>query len=170
MFQIDIYMQVQALFLRLQFKGTKTTVQVGHLSDLATEREIHDFFSFLVTSSNLRSVVIRNNKRPLLSSLKIQRLLKLRYCYWYLFCCLYSHNVALEDKLFIALVTTEAETDDPESKLKPGVDLLGPVDEVFYETLDRFEPRDDGPADSCFVSTASRRIRIICGLFLHVAF
>ncbi|KAJ0937718.1 putative nucleotide-binding alpha-beta plait domain superfamily, RNA-binding domain superfamily [Helianthus annuus] len=34
----------------------KRTVQVGHLSDLATEREIHDFFSFLVPSSNLRSV------------------------------------------------------------------------------------------------------------------
>ncbi|KAJ0451404.1 putative protein kinase-like domain superfamily, GDP dissociation inhibitor [Helianthus annuus] len=85
---------------------------------------------------------------------------------WYLFCCLYSHNVAPEDK-FIALVTTKAETDDPEIKLKPGVDLLGPVDDVFYETLDRFEPRDDGAADSCFVSTASRRIRIICGLYLY---
>ncbi|KAJ0844955.1 putative protein kinase-like domain superfamily, GDP dissociation inhibitor [Helianthus annuus] len=84
----------------------------------------------------------------------------------YLFCCLYSHNVAPEDK-FIALVTTKAETDDPEIKLKPGVDLLGPVDDVFYETLDRFEPRDDGAADSCFVSTASRRIRIICGLYLY---
>ncbi|XP_035840516.1 uncharacterized protein LOC110913405 [Helianthus annuus] len=86
---------------------------------------------------------------------------------WYLFCCLYSHNVAPEDK-FIALVTTKAETDDPEIKLKPGVDLLGPVDDVFYETLDRFEPRDDGAADSCFVSTASRRIRIICGLYLVI--
>ncbi|KAJ0831496.1 putative protein kinase RLK-Pelle-L-LEC family [Helianthus annuus] len=85
----------------------------------------------------------------------------------YLFCCLYSHNVAPEDK-FIALVTTKAETDDPEIKLKPGVDLLGPVDDVFYETLDRFEPRDDGAADSCFVSTASRRIRIICGLYLVI--
>ncbi|KAJ0831492.1 putative protein kinase RLK-Pelle-L-LEC family [Helianthus annuus] len=88
---------------------------------------------------------------------------------WYLFCCLYSHNVAPEDK-FIALVTTKAETDDPEIKLKPGVDLLGPVDDVFYETLDRFEPRDDGAADSCFVSTASRRIRIICGLYLYNEF
>ncbi|MFS8024459.1 putative protein kinase RLK-Pelle-L-LEC family [Helianthus anomalus] len=67
---------------------------------------------------------------------------------------LYSHNVAPEDK-FIALVTTKAETDDPEIKLKPGVDLLGNVDVVFYETLDRFEPRDDSAADSCFVSTAN---------------
>ncbi|KAJ0644990.1 putative GDP dissociation inhibitor, FAD/NAD(P)-binding domain superfamily [Helianthus annuus] len=71
----------------------------------------------------------------------------------YLFCCSYSHNVAPQGK-FIALVTTEAETDDPQSELKPGVDLLGPVDEVFYETLDRFEPTDDGAADNCFVSTS----------------
>ncbi|KAI7727975.1 hypothetical protein M8C21_002820 [Ambrosia artemisiifolia] len=71
----------------------------------------------------------------------------------YLFCCSYSHSVAPQGK-FISFVTTEAETDDPESELKPGVDLLGPVDEIFYETLDRFEPTDDGAADCCFVSTS----------------
>uniref|UniRef100_A0A251S794 Guanosine nucleotide diphosphate dissociation inhibitor n=1 Tax=Helianthus annuus TaxID=4232 RepID=A0A251S794_HELAN len=86
---------------------------------------------------------------------------------WYLFCCLYSHNVAPEDK-FIALVTTKAETDDPEIKLKPGVDLLGPVDDVFYETLDRFEPRDDGAADSCFVSTARIKSSDMSYLFDHL--
>nr|KAJ0218730.1 hypothetical protein LSAT_V11C300125580 [Lactuca sativa] len=34
-----------------------------------------------------------------------------------------------------------------------GVDLLGPVDEIFYETYDRYEPTNDVEADSCFVST-----------------
>ncbi|PWA41646.1 rab GDP dissociation inhibitor alpha [Artemisia annua] len=71
----------------------------------------------------------------------------------YLFCCSYAHNVAPQGK-FIAFVTTEAETDDPESELKPGVDLLGPVDEIFYETYDRYEPTNDAEADSCFISTS----------------
>ncbi|KAL8223873.1 hypothetical protein R6Q57_019348 [Mikania cordata] len=71
----------------------------------------------------------------------------------YLFCCSYSHNVAPQGK-FISFVTTEAETDDPESELKPGVDLLGRVDEIFYETYDRYEPTNDSGADSCFVSTS----------------
>ncbi|PHT59223.1 hypothetical protein CQW23_01586 [Capsicum baccatum] len=32
----------------------------------------------------------------------------------------------------------EAETDDPEKELKPGVDILGAVDEMFYETYEKF--------------------------------
>ncbi|KAG9130596.1 hypothetical protein Leryth_011857 [Lithospermum erythrorhizon] len=71
----------------------------------------------------------------------------------YLFCCSYSHNVAPKGK-YIAFVTTEAETDNPETELKPGVDLLGPVDEIFYETYDRFEPTNAPETDGCFVSTS----------------
>ncbi|GAA0139442.1 G-protein modulator [Lithospermum erythrorhizon] len=71
----------------------------------------------------------------------------------YLFCCSYSHNVAPQGK-YIAFVTTEAETDNPEAELKPGVDLLGPVDEIFYETYDRFEPTNAPETDSCFISTS----------------
>ncbi|KAJ6741062.1 RAB GDP-DISSOCIATION INHIBITOR [Salix purpurea] len=57
----------------------------------------------------------------------------------YLFCCSYAHNVAPKGK-YIAFVSAEAETDNPEVELKPGVDLLGPVDEIFYETYDRYVP------------------------------
>ncbi|KAI7983491.1 Hydroxymethylglutaryl-CoA synthase [Camellia lanceoleosa] len=39
----------------------------------------------------------------------------------YLFCCPYAHN-----------------TDNLEVKLKPGIDLLGPVDEIFFESYDKF--------------------------------
>ncbi|RVW20624.1 Guanosine nucleotide diphosphate dissociation inhibitor 2 [Vitis vinifera] len=52
----------------------------------------------------------------------------------YLFCCSYSHNVAPKGK-FIAFVSTEAETDHPESELKPGIDLLGPS----YDATTHFE-------------------------------
>lgn len=69
----------------------------------------------------------------------------------YLFCCSYSHNVAPKGK-YIAFVSTEAETDDPEKELKPGVDILGVVDEIFYETYDRFVPSHDSATDNCFIS------------------
>ncbi|KAL7254929.1 hypothetical protein ACSBR1_009146 [Camellia fascicularis] len=71
----------------------------------------------------------------------------------YLFCCSYSHNVAPKGK-FIAFVTTEAETDNPELELKPGIDLLGPVEEIFFDTYDRYEPTNQNAVDNCFVSTS----------------
>ncbi|KAI0493400.1 hypothetical protein KFK09_023516 [Dendrobium nobile] len=71
----------------------------------------------------------------------------------YLFCCSYTHNVAPKGK-FIAFVSTEAETDRPELELKPGIDLLGPVDELFFDTYDRFEPVNEPSLDNCFISTS----------------
>ncbi|KAJ0035937.1 hypothetical protein Pint_26484 [Pistacia integerrima] len=71
----------------------------------------------------------------------------------YLFCCSYSHNVAPKGK-FIAFVSTDAETDNPEIELKPGIDLLGPVDEIFFEILDRYEPVNEPSLDNCFISTS----------------
>lgn len=70
----------------------------------------------------------------------------------YLFCCSYSHNIAPKGK-YIAFVLTEAETDDPRVELKPGIDLLGPVDEIFFDTYDRFEPTNQHDVDNCFIST-----------------
>lgn len=40
--------------------------------------------------------------------------------------------------------------------MKPGVDLLGPVDEIFYETCDRFVPTNKHEEDNCFISTVSK--------------
>jgi Rab GDP dissociation inhibitor len=71
----------------------------------------------------------------------------------YLFCCSYSHNVAPKGK-FIAFVSTEAETDHPETELKQGIDLLGPVDEIFFEIYDRYEPVNEPTLDNCFISTS----------------
>ncbi|XP_071735377.1 guanosine nucleotide diphosphate dissociation inhibitor At5g09550-like [Rutidosis leptorrhynchoides] len=71
----------------------------------------------------------------------------------YLFCCSYSHNVAPKGK-YIAFVTTEAETDNPETELKPGIDLLGSVDQIFFDTYDRYEPKQQGAEDNCYISTS----------------
>lgn len=72
----------------------------------------------------------------------------------YLFCCSYSHNVAPKGK-FIAFVSTEAETDQPAIELKPGIDLLGPVDEIFFDMYDRYQPVNEPTLDNCFISTVS---------------
>ncbi|GJN24908.1 hypothetical protein PR202_gb12684 [Eleusine coracana subsp. coracana] len=71
----------------------------------------------------------------------------------YVFCCSYSHNVASKGK-FIAFVSAQAESDNPEKELKPGIDLLGPVDELFIDTYDRYEPTNDSSSDNCFISTS----------------
>ncbi|PON84751.1 Rab GDI protein [Trema orientale] len=71
----------------------------------------------------------------------------------YLFCCSYSHNIAPKGK-YIAFVLTDAETDDPQVELKPGIDLLGPVDEIFFDTYDRYVPTNKDADDNCFISTS----------------
>lgn len=83
----------------------------------------------------------------------------------YLFCCSYSHNVAPKGK-FIAFVSAEAETDNPEVELKPGVDLLGPVDEIFYDAYDRHEPVNEPLLDNCFISTVSFCVILLAILVL----
>ncbi|PHT85949.1 hypothetical protein T459_08055 [Capsicum annuum] len=48
-------------------------------------------------------------------------------------CCALRRN-SKDNSMPIA----EAEIDDPEKELKPGVDILRAVDEIFYETYDKF--------------------------------
>lgn len=74
-----------------------------------------------------------------------------------MFCSSFSHNVAPKGK-YIAFITTEAETDNPETELKPGIDLLGQVDEIFFDAYDRYEPTNVQDDDNCFISAVS-----ICG-------
>ncbi|KAG5386423.1 hypothetical protein IGI04_037893, partial [Brassica rapa subsp. trilocularis] len=67
--------------------------------------------------------------------------------------CLYSHNVAAKGK-FIAFVSTDAETENPQTELKAGIDLLCPVDEIFFDMYDRYEPANEPASDNCFISTS----------------
>ncbi|CAH8321233.1 unnamed protein product [Eruca vesicaria subsp. sativa] len=69
----------------------------------------------------------------------------------YLFCCSYAHNVAPKGK-YIAFVSAEAETDNPEEELKPGIELLGPIDEIFYHSYDTYVPTNKQEEDNCFIS------------------
>ncbi|XP_008784526.1 guanosine nucleotide diphosphate dissociation inhibitor At5g09550-like [Phoenix dactylifera] len=71
----------------------------------------------------------------------------------YVFCCSYTHNVAPRGK-YIAFVSTEAETDQPEVELKPGINLLGSVDETFFDIYDIYDPVNKHDEDNCFISTS----------------
>lgn len=69
----------------------------------------------------------------------------------YVFCCSYSHSIAPRGK-YIAFISTEAETDNPELELKPGLDLLGPLEEKFFDTFDMYEAVNESELDKCYIS------------------
>jgi len=68
------------------------------------------------------------------------------------FCCYYSHNVSPKGK-YIDFVSTEAYKNQLEVELQPGITLLWPVDEIFFDTYDIFVPVNKSSPDNCFIST-----------------
>jgi RAB protein geranylgeranyltransferase component A len=66
-------------------------------------------------------------------------------------------------------VSAQAESEKPEAELKPGIDLLGPVDELFIDTYDRYEPTNDPSSDNCFISTVSICASSDCSCFQDLA-
>ena len=61
---------------------------------------------------------------------------------------------------YIAFVSAEAETDNPEEELKPGIELLGPIDEIFYHSYDAYVPTNQQEEDNCFISGVSEHHNI----------
>ncbi|PON47800.1 GDP dissociation inhibitor [Parasponia andersonii] len=51
------------------------------------------------------------------------------------------------------VVLTGAETDDCQVELKSGIDLLGHVDDIFFDTCDRIEPINQHDVENCFISS-----------------
>jgi len=58
-----------------------------------------------------------------------------------------SHAVCAKG-LYIAMISTTVETEKPELEIKPALELLGHVLEMFVETYTIYEPIDDGKADN----------------------
>jgi len=71
----------------------------------------------------------------------------------YVACVSYAHNVAPKGK-WIAMVSTTVETANPGAELKPGLDLLGPIDDQFLSVTPVFVPLENGQKDKCFISTS----------------
>jgi len=69
----------------------------------------------------------------------------------YINCTSNKHEVAPQG-MYVAIVSTEVETNNPEAEIKPAMDILGPIMEKFVYILDSNEPLADGKADGVFIS------------------
>eukprot|EP00088_Acartia_fossae_P048980 TRINITY_DN5364_c0_g1_i1.p1 TRINITY_DN5364_c0_g1~~TRINITY_DN5364_c0_g1_i1.p1 ORF type:complete len:444 (+),score=146.67 TRINITY_DN5364_c0_g1_i1:84-1415(+) len=63
----------------------------------------------------------------------------------------YTHQVAGKG-WFIAMVSTNVETGNPEAEIQPGLNLLGPIKNKFVQVSDVYEPLADGSGDNVFIS------------------
>eukprot|EP01098_Paradermamoeba_levis_P016190 TRINITY_DN859_c0_g1_i1.p1 TRINITY_DN859_c0_g1~~TRINITY_DN859_c0_g1_i1.p1 ORF type:complete len:461 (+),score=169.01 TRINITY_DN859_c0_g1_i1:58-1383(+) len=64
-----------------------------------------------------------------------------------------THCVVPKGK-YVAIVSTNAETEKFEEEIKPGLALLGEIEMKFLSVIDLLEPIDDGTKDQVFVSAA----------------
>ncbi|XP_046839605.1 rab GDP dissociation inhibitor beta-like [Xenia sp. Carnegie-2017] len=69
-------------------------------------------------------------------------------------CCVSSSHHVCPDKYYVAMVSTTVETNNPEAELKPGLDVLAPIEEKFFSIDDVFEPTDDGSKSKVFLTTS----------------
>lgn len=53
---------------------------------------------------------------------------------------------------FIAMVSTNVETANPEAEIQPGLNLLGPIKQKFLQVSDVFSPLDPGTDSQLFIS------------------
>jgi Rab GDP dissociation inhibitor len=58
-----------------------------------------------------------------------------------------SHAVCSKG-LYIAMISTTVETSTPEVEIRPALDLLGDVLEMFVQISTLYEPTDNGKMDN----------------------
>jgi len=63
-----------------------------------------------------------------------------------------SAHAVCPKEFYIAMVSTNVETSNPEAEIQPGLQLLGPVKEMFVSVKDVYEPLTDGKTDGLFIS------------------
>jgi Rab GDP dissociation inhibitor len=68
--------------------------------------------------------------------------------------CIASEFFVVPKGKFLAIVSSNMETDDPVKELKQGLDLLGPIDQQFVSICDQYAPLEDGKKDGCYISTS----------------
>ncbi len=59
-----------------------------------------------------------------------------------------SAHAVCSKGLYIAMISTTVETDKPELEIRPAVDLLGDILEMFVQISPVYEPTDNGKADN----------------------
>lgn len=68
-------------------------------------------------------------------------------------CCVSDAHCVAAKGYYLAIVSTTVETSNPEAEIKPGLDLLGAIEQKFVSVSDIMEPTDNGKGN-VFVSTS----------------
>lgn len=63
----------------------------------------------------------------------------------------YAHAVCSQD-LYVAIISTTVETDEPEDEIKPGLDMLGDILEQFTMISDLYLPCQSGTKSNLFIT------------------
>jgi Rab GDP dissociation inhibitor len=71
----------------------------------------------------------------------------------YIMCISGDHNVVPKGK-FMAIVSTIAETANPEAELQPALALLGTIETSYTSICDLYEPIGNGTSDGVFISSS----------------
>jgi len=54
--------------------------------------------------------------------------------------------------LFIAMISTTVESDNPENEIKPAIEMLGDVLEMFVQINTQYEATEDGTSNNLYVT------------------
>merc|ERR1712157_640466 len=69
-----------------------------------------------------------------------------------IFICVVSSSHAVSARgIYIAIVSTKVETDNPEDEISPGLHLLGHILQRFIAVTTTYEPISDGSYDRCYI-------------------
>jgi len=68
--------------------------------------------------------------------------------------CISSEFLVCPKGKYVAIVSTNLESDDYEKECKPGLDLLGPIEMKFVSIDDEYVPLANGVDDGVFISTS----------------
>jgi Rab GDP dissociation inhibitor len=63
----------------------------------------------------------------------------------------HAHAVCAKD-LYIVIISATVETSDPEAEIKPAVELLGGVREMFVKVSTLEEPINDAVAENLYIT------------------
>lgn len=63
----------------------------------------------------------------------------------------HAHAVCA-DGLYIVIVSTNVETDDPKTEIAPALELLGEIKEMFLQVSDIHEPTNDPVAENLYIT------------------
>ena len=63
----------------------------------------------------------------------------------------HSHLICAKD-IYVAIISATVETDNPEAEIKPAVDLLGDVLDMFVSVSTLYEPIEDGANNNLWIT------------------